>query len=37
VISRPEQLPVSVAVDATAVYWINSSEPNGAVRRANKP
>jgi len=36
VLSNPEQLDVALAVDDTYVYWINSSTPNGSVRRASK-
>lgn len=36
VLSNPEQLDVALAVDETYVYWINSSTPNGSVRRVPK-
>jgi len=36
VLSNPEQLDVALAVDDAYVYWINSSTPNGSVRRVPK-
>lgn len=36
VLSNPEQLDVALAVDDAYVYWINSSTPNGSVRRVAK-